>query len=352
YILEVPAPLEEGKEWNAQLFRSITSDSATFDFERLEHVPKRKGKYVDDSIHRAYIHHIRRADRFMFFENQYFLGSAYNWEDESTTKAHHLIPQEITQRICEKISAREHIVAYIVIPMHPEGDPASGAVQEILHWQHRTMEMMYKKISATIQENELETKPTDYLTFFCLGKGECAEDIPEELTLPEPDTPGARLRDMARFMIYVHSKMLIVDDDYIIVGSANINQRSMAGTRDTEIAVGAYQPMHTREVSGEPRGNVHQFRMALWAEHLGGVEEIHANPGTLECVQAVNELATTNWENFVTEEPCKITGHLLRYPVTVNDDGSVTSMEDSPNFPDTEALVIGCTNFLPNKLTT
>ena len=36
-----------------------------------------------------------------------------------------------------------------------------------------------------------------------------------------------------------------MDDEYIIVGSANINQRSMDGGRDTEIAVGAYQPSHT-----------------------------------------------------------------------------------------------------------
>ena len=36
--------------------------------------------------------------------------------------------------------------------------------------------------------------------------------------------------------------MMLVDDIYIIIGSANINQRSMAGTRDTEIAVGSFQP--------------------------------------------------------------------------------------------------------------
>lgn len=46
-------------------------------------------------------------------------------------------------------------------------------------------------------------------------------------------------------MIYVHSKGMIVDDEYVIIGSANINQRSMEGTRDSEIAMGAYQPHHT-----------------------------------------------------------------------------------------------------------
>lgn len=36
-----------------------------------------------------------------------------------------------------------------------------------------------------------------------------------------------------------------MDDEYILMGSANINQRSLEGTRDTEIAMGAYQPHYT-----------------------------------------------------------------------------------------------------------
>lgn len=46
-------------------------------------------------------------------------------------------------------------------------------------------------------------------------------------------------------MIYVHAKGMIVDDEYVILGSANINQRSLAGSKDTEIAMGSYQPHHT-----------------------------------------------------------------------------------------------------------
>lgn len=58
-------------------------------------------------------------------------------------------------------------------------------------------------------------------------------------------------------MIYVHSKGMIVDDEYVILGSANINQRSLEGPRDTEIAMGAYQPHHTwaRKLSS-PHGKV------------------------------------------------------------------------------------------------
>lgn len=58
-------------------------------------------------------------------------------------------------------------------------------------------------------------------------------------------------------MIYVHAKGMIVDDEYVLMGSANINQRSMAGTKDTEIAMGAYQPHHTWAHKGKhPRGQV------------------------------------------------------------------------------------------------
>lgn len=38
-------------------------------------------------------------------------------------------------------------------------------------------------------------------------------------------------------IIYIHSKLLIVDDLFVIIGSANINDRSMLGNRDSEIAV-------------------------------------------------------------------------------------------------------------------
>lgn len=63
-----------------------------------------------------------------------------------------------------------------------------------------------------------------------------------------------------RFMIYVHAKGMIVDDEYVILGSANINQRSMAGSRDTEIAMGAYQPHHTwGKKKRHPRGQVCAF---------------------------------------------------------------------------------------------
>lgn len=61
-------------------------------------------------------------------------------------------------------------------------------------------------------------------------------------------------------MIYVHAKGMIVDDEYVMIGSANINQRSLDGSRDTEIAMGAYQPNYRRSgTQRHPRGQVPLF---------------------------------------------------------------------------------------------
>ena len=38
-------------------------------------------------------------------------------------------------------------------------------------------------------------------------------------------------------IIYIHSKLMIVDDKRAIIGSANINDRSLLGYRDSELAM-------------------------------------------------------------------------------------------------------------------
>ena len=84
---------------------------------------------MDNSIAQAYIQMIRNAENFIYIENQYFMGSANFWSEDDTTNCKHLIPVEIAQKIIEKIHARQRFVAYIVIPMFPEGDPTSAPIQ-------------------------------------------------------------------------------------------------------------------------------------------------------------------------------------------------------------------------------
>ena len=144
-----------------------------------------------------------------------------------------------------------------------------------------------------------------------------------------------------------------VDDEYIIIGSANINQRSMDGARDSEIAMGAYQPHHlsTRQPA---RGQIHGFRMALWYEHLGMLDDSFLNPENEECVRKVNQMSDKYWDLFSSETlEHDLPGHLLRYPIGVANEGDVTELPGMEFFPDTKARVLGAkSDYLPPILTT
>lgn len=73
--------------------------------------------------------------------------------------------------------------------------------------------------------------------------------------------------------LYIHCKVLIADDNVVICGSANLNDRSQCGDHDSEIAV--YLEDNTKidsVMDGQPT-QVSQFatslRRQLWREHLG-----------------------------------------------------------------------------------
>ncbi|KAE8818487.1 Phospholipase D alpha 2 [Hordeum vulgare] len=335
---------DDQEAWKVQVFRSIDG-GASFGFPSAPEEAARSGivsgknNTIDRSIQDAYIHAIRRAKHFIYIENQYFLGSSFAWKADGIRpeeiEALHLIPRELSLKIVSKIEAGERFVVYVVVPMWPEGVPEHGSMQAILDWQRRTMDMMYYDIAIGLEaKGTIDANPKDYLAFFCLGNRENAR----------------------RFMIYVHSKMMIVDDEYIMVGSANINQRSMDGGRDSEIAMGAFQPHHLNANKGQvARGQVHGFRMSLWYEHLGMLHDDFLNPGNLGCVQRVNKMADKYWDLYASDElKDDLPGHLLTYPVAVAKDGTVTELPGSKCFPDTaEAPVLGTkSKFMPPILTT
>lgn len=58
--------------------------------------------------------------------------------------------------------------------------------------------------------------------------------------------------------VYVHSKLMIVDDEFVLIGSANVAQRSM--THDGELHLGIVDANGTF---------ARDFRKALWQEHSG-----------------------------------------------------------------------------------
>ncbi|XP_047329162.1 phospholipase D beta 1-like [Impatiens glandulifera] len=351
--------------WHVQIFRSIDSNSVKgFPKDPKEATMKNlacgKNVLIDMSIHSAYVKAIRSAQHFIYIENQYFLGSSYNWEDHKDLGVNNLIPMEIALKIANKIRGNQRFAAYILIPMYPEGGSTNKATQRILYWQNKTMKMMYDVIYKALQEVGLDNQyePQDYLNFFCLGNRETREigdvsDVGKNVPKNSPQVKNSSLYPInkflyflaqknRRFMIYVHSKGMIVDDEYVILGSANINQRSLDGSRDTEIAMGAYQPQFTWEKKGsKPFGQIYGYRMSLWAEHTGAVEDCFVQPENIECVRRVRAMGEDNWRLYVGEDLTEMTGHLLKYPVQVDRNGEVRSIPGCETFPDVGGNILG-----------
>ncbi|KAH9602147.1 hypothetical protein KSS87_007621 [Heliosperma pusillum] len=362
-----PSPVtfpNDDETWNVQVFRSIDAGAA-FGFPEAPEEAARfglvsgKDNIIDRSIQDGYINAIRRAKRFIYIENQYFLGSSYSWKPTDIVPADiealHLIPKELSLKIISKIEKGERFTVYIVVPMWPEGFPDSGSVQAILDWQRRTMEMMYSDITLALRAKGIEASPKEYLSFFCIGNREVKKDGEyEPAEHPEPGSDYSRAQAARRFMIYVHAKLMIVDDEYIIIGSANINERSMNGARDSEIAMGAYQPNQINHMNQPARGQIHGLRMSLWYEHMGLLENTFLNPESEECSKRVNQIAQKNWELYSSDSlEHDLPSHLLTYPIAISEDGDVNGLPGTEFFPDTKARILGRkSDTLPPILTT
>ena len=319
---------QNAEAWNAQLFRSVDTTS---DFTV---------NGIESDCHRAWVYAIEKSRRFLFIENQYFMGSSELWSEKPDAGASNMIPATIVKRIQRAIRQNDPYCAYILIPLFPEGDPSSAPMQELLHWQYHTIKAMYKEIGSTLNDVKSQSHPQDYLQFFATCNKESLSDACEKAIAKEMPKDGVfkkftelkKLIKNRRCPIYVHSKMLIVDDEYIIMGSANINDRSMSGNRDTEIAVGLCQPHFIRQSA---TGMVRCFRMSLWTEHLnfmGSYPSQIERPELPECARYVRDRTDKAWKEYCDSSSKGITCHLVTYPYTIDRNGILTS--NGKEFPD------------------
>ncbi|XP_025916490.1 phospholipase D1 isoform X2 [Apteryx rowi] len=174
-------------------------------------------KYHEESIHNAYVSVINNSKHYIYIENQFFISCA---DDKVVWNK---IGDAIAQRILKAHRENKRFRVYVVIPLLPgfEGDISTGggnALQAIMHFNYRTMCRGENSILGQLKA-EVGDKWINYISF-------CGLRTYAELE-------GKLVTEL----IYVHSKLLIADDNTVIIGSANINDRSMLGKRDSEIAI-------------------------------------------------------------------------------------------------------------------
>ncbi|XAR48677.1 Phospholipase D [Bertholletia excelsa] len=211
---------------------------------------------TEQSIHSAYCYLIERAEHFIYIENQFFISGLSGDE---------IIQNHVLDALCRRIkrayNEKKCFRVIIVIPLLPgfQGgvdDGGAAAVRSILHWQYRTICRGQNSILHNLYDL-LGPKMHDYISFYGLrAYGRLFDGGP-----------------VVSSQVYVHSKIMIVDDCAALIGSANINDRSLLGSRDSEIAVLVEDKELVDSFMGGKPWKAGKFssslRLSLWCEHLG-----------------------------------------------------------------------------------
>ena len=221
-------------------------------------------KKKENSILQGYYQLIDNAKHYIYIENQFFVSRAFNEEERAecdydlSDVVENLIAYHIRKRIERAFLDKQKFRVFVFIPLLPgfAGEPeSSGTLQIILKHTYAGISRNHGMSIIEQLEKIMGDKWKEYIGFYSLrGHG---------IVNGEPKTE----------LIYIHSKLMIVDDKTVILGSANINDRSMLGTRDSEYAVriNESQKLNSKMDGKDYKAAnfAYSFRVNLFAEHLG-----------------------------------------------------------------------------------
>jgi len=253
------------------------------------------GQPHEASIYNAYLHAIQNAEHFIYIENQFFISS----QKGTFRGVQNEILSTLADRIYRAYKKREDFHAMVIIPLKPEfteeWDPNTGSdLGAVSYWTY-----------ATLYHGE-----DSLMNRLLVEKQIPGHAVARYFSVHGLRTHGSLNGNLVTEVVYVHSKLMIVDDRVAIIGSANINDRSMLGDRDSEVAVIIQDnDMMEGKMNGQPYqvGKFsHSLRCHLLKEHLGLLSEMNVTPRNIKVEDpltsafrfAVVELAAQNTHIF------------------------------------------------------
>lgn len=216
------------------------------------------------------------------------------------------IGKALGDRITQAVRRGQPFHVYMVLPVHPEGPLSDITIVGQIHWTMQSLvfaeNSLVNRVRRAIKAKGLCKQPLNDVAWN-KALDEAAdikqstvayESVLEDdwtkyltlLNLRNCDMVGGMVRTE---QIYVHSKLLIVDDRHIIMGSANINDRSLSGRRDSEIAVMLLDCEQEKKVIRNKITTVNslarKLRVDLWKKHFA------LTGGGNKIIKAANEMS-------------------------------------------------------------
>jgi phospholipase D1/2 len=237
-----------------------------------------------DNIYQAMLASIASARAYIYIETQFFISEHGG---TSTAFIDNKIVNAIANKIIDMARAKKAFHVYLVLPVHPEGAPSNEATYKQQRLAMDTLkwgtDSLFKRIQKTTGRN-----PEDFVTVLNLRTHGVVVQYARDKYTNEIDMTHEIGRYVVTEQIYVHSKLMIVDDAVAIIGSANTNDRSLTGNGDSEIAAVV---VDTEDVQVQDLGNgskiptrkfARELRQTLWRKHLGlDIPNAHADSAFL-----------------------------------------------------------------------
>ena len=293
---------------------------------------------------------ISKAEHYIYIENQFFISAFGNpsvedlsvlsdesleivsWIDGATkimpgdsdalpvNPVAEWLGDRIKQSIYACVEQPFHVC--IVLPVHPEGKLDDGSIVTQVHLTRQSLVFGTKSLLNRVRQalwvkQKLDGKPrADWADLIPELEKQCEAERQYEAITSEACSKYVTLLNLRTHttlygipvteQVYVHSKLMIVDDRYVLVGSANINERSLLGDRDSELAVmiadtdGGYQNIDGSGPTSPYRKFARDLRIDIWKKLLGDAandekfRDFFNMPANAKGWQLIRELALEN----------------------------------------------------------
>jgi phospholipase D1/2 len=278
---------DELKLWNND-HKYVNDDWKSFNPERRKRVQAARAAWAGEhqtSIRDAMINCIRSAQAFIYIENQFFMSDCGADQNGTAAPSSNPIIRELSEAIARAIYAGRPFHVWLVLPEHPEGKMEEDGTKAQTWWAlqgvKRARNSLIHRINANLFAKHRQTwgiaqpaKTNNEISLHLASHG-MLNEWRKYLTVLNVRNYGHAGKTVISEMIYVHSKLTIVDDAVAIIGSANINDRSLNGNGDTELAAVIVDDAEAQmtDVGGGIRCITRKFardlRQKLWQKHLG-----------------------------------------------------------------------------------
>ena len=245
------------------------------------------GMPTEHSIYEAYLQLIESSEHFIYIENQ-FLVTQSSENGFQSSPVRNRIGEALVKRIIRAHRDGKAFKVVVVMPLLPAFEaavdsPEASSIRVIMQYQYASISKGPNSILGQLRAAGIDDS-CQYIDFFSLRK---------HGILPSTGQPCTE-------QLYVHSKLAIFDDRVAILGSANINDRSLMGSRDSEVCL-VVEDEEFYAIDGMRVGKrVSELRMKLWREHMDLPADLaYLNPlDEAAYAQLVKSPAATNTQIY------------------------------------------------------